>query len=135
MMRIKVKWLYDNAISRHGRRYPSKSVDKLIQSAQDAMRHTSIACCIDESLEIYGKLGAVWREGSDALAYIDVASSEHDIPQLLQDQYPFLVALGGELHPDKKGVLCVAGEQLRLVGINFCPEAALSEAAIMGMTS
>src|SRR5260221_5339974 len=80
--RVKVCFLEDGAISQNGRQYPAEAVSTLIRNAQTDISDPSqppLTCYIshaaadnDSTLELVGKLAQVWREGSKAMAYIDV---------------------------------------------------------------
>ncbi len=128
-------WLEDGAISLNGRQYPREAVDRLIQSAQLQLSNSSAApltCYIshdaadhDDSLKLAGKVTSVWREGSKAMASIDIANTSTGRDMAMQAVGGYLRTMSlrasnAEIKREKDSTWpTVGGHSLRLDGIDF----------------
>lgn len=144
--RIKVKWLEDDAISLNGRQYPESAVNRLVQSAQAQLSDPNalpLTCYIshakadeDDSTKITGRVTDVWKEGKDALAYIDIPDTHvgRDVASLTSNGYLNTMSLrasGAELKLDKqRGIPQVSGDGLVLNGIDLTANPGIPEARI-----
>lgn len=142
---IKTCWLEDDAISLNGRQYPAEAVDRLVQSAQEALSDPyalPLTCYLshdkadqDSTLDIAGKLTKVWKEGRKAYAMIDIpnTSTGQDVVTLVQGGFmrsQSLRASGAEmrLNPNRT-VPQVGGLGLKLEGIDFTARPGLAQTA------
>lgn len=142
-------WLEDGAISLNGRQYPREAVDRLIQSAQVQLSQPGTAplsCYIshdaadaDDSLKLVGKLTNVWREGTKAMASIDIAptTAGRDAASLAVGGYlvtQSLRASNAELRREKDSAWpVVGGQNLRLDGIDFTATPGIQVARIQNV--
>lgn len=139
-------FLQDGAVSLNGRQYPKEAVDKLIQSAQVQLSDpgaTPLTCYIshdaadqDDSLKLVGKITRVWREGTKAMAAIDLANTTagRDVATLAHEGYlrtQSLRASNAEIKHEKDSTWpVVGGSSLRLDGIDFTATPGISVAKI-----
>lgn len=142
-------FLEDDAISMNGRKYPREAVDRLIQSAQIQLSTPGakpLTCYIshdaadhDDSLKLVGKITNVWREGTRAMASIDIAntSAGRDAAALALDQYlvtQSLRASNAELRREKDSTWpVVGGKSLTLEGIDFTATPGIQVARIQNV--
>lgn len=146
---LKTCFLEDNAISLNGRQYPREAVDKLIQSAQLELSKSDgnvLTCYIsheaadhDDSLKLAGRLVGVWREGTKAMAEIDIANTQagRDAAALSVGGYlktQSLRASNAELRREKDNPWpVVGGEHLTLEGIDFTATPGIQVARIQNV--
>ncbi len=144
--RIKVLWLYDDAISLNGRQYPREAVDKLIQSGQLALSQPDglpLTCYIshdmadqDNSIKMTGRVTQLWREGVNAMANVDIPDTHagRDVAVLTSNRYLNTMSLrasGAEMKLDKqRGIPQVSGSNLTLQGIDFTASPGIPQARI-----
>lgn len=128
-------FLEDGAISLNGRQYPREAVDRLIQSAQVALSDPNglpLTCYLshedadhDKTRDLVGRITKVWREGTRAMAEIDIPTTEagKDVVSLVSGGYiksQSLRASGATMQIDSEHTFPqVGGESLKLEGIDF----------------
>lgn len=138
-------WLEDGAISLNGRQYPREAVDRLIQSAQVQLSDPNalpLTCYLshqeadkDNALALVGRITRVWREGTKALASIDIPNTHagRDLVTLTNGQYiksTSLRASNAEMRMDKDHTFPqVGGAGLKLEGIDFTTTPGLAATA------
>ncbi len=126
-------FLEDEAISLNGRQYPREAVDQLIRSAQgqlSAPGNPPLTCYIshdaadqDDSLKLVGKITRVWREGSRAMAEIDIANTT-------AGRDAATLALGGYLVTQS---LRASNAELRRVADNAWPQVGGANLLLQGI--
>lgn len=135
----------DDAISLNGRQYPREAVDQLIRSAQVQLSDAAALPITsylshqkadeDNALDLVGRVTRVWREGSKALASIDIpaTSAGRDLVTLVGGQYiksTSLRASGAEMRMDRDHTFPqVGGAGLKLEGIDFTTTPGLAQTA------
>ena len=138
-------FLEDDAISLNGRQYPREAVDQLIRSAQVQISNGDalpITCYLshqeadeDNTLHLVGRVTKVWREGTKALASIDIPATHagRDLVTLVGGQYiksTSLRASGAEMRMDRDHTFPqVGGTGLKLEGIDFTTTPGLAQTA------
>lgn len=142
---VDVTFLEDNAVSQNGRLYLPEAVESAIQAAQaDLAREVPITVfathadgLADDASKMAGRVSKVWREGSRALARLELFATEsgRNIAAVLK---------GGGLRTcslrsndfkagsarDVNGTKMETIERLRLAGIDFTMQPGLSVAGV-----
>src|SRR2546429_8983393 len=97
--RIKSIFLEDDATSLNGRKYPTQTVNRLVQAAQIQLSDPNAlpltvylshdSAYMDATNEIVGKIAAIGKEGTQAFALIDVPNTEagRDVVELVKGGY------------------------------------------------
>jgi len=135
----------DDAISLNGRQYPREAVDQLVRSAQIQLSNADalpITCYLshqkadeDNTLDLVGRVTRVWREGTKALASIDIPATNagRDLVTLVGGQYiksTSLRASGAEMRMSRDHTFPqVGGAGLKLEGIDFTTTPGLAQTA------
>jgi hypothetical protein len=133
--RIKSIFLEDDATSLNGRKYPTQTVNRLVQAAQVQLSDPNALpltvylshddAYMDSTRDIVGKIAAIGKEGTQAFALIDVPDTEagRDVVELVKGGYiksQSLRAVNAEMYIDNNEPFpMVGGENIRLTGIDF----------------
>lgn len=142
---IKSYFLEDNATSLNGRKYPTASVNRLVQSAQAQLSDPDalpLTCYLShahadtgETRALVGRIAAVGKEGAKAFAMIDIpdTTAGRDVATLIRGGYirsQSLRAINAEMYLDKDSPLpLVGGANLQLEGIDFTTSPGLPQVA------
>jgi len=144
--RVKSIFLEDDATSLNGRKYPAKTVNRLVQAAQVQLSDTNAlpltvylshdSAYMDATNEIVGKIAAIGKEGNQAFALIDVPDTQagHEVVELVKGGYiksQSLRAVNAEMYIDKdEPYPMVGGENIRLTGIDFTSSPGIPNARV-----
>jgi hypothetical protein len=147
--RLKVRWLQNGAKSKNGRIYPPETVQRLVQSGQDAIRNgdaqqltcfsSHAAADNDDVFQLTGMPREIWQEGEDAFAWLDIAdtSAGRDMVSLAKGGYLRKMSLRArnamlEMQPGYD-MPVVTGDNIQLEGMDFTTRAGIEVADIQGV--
>jgi 2'-5' RNA ligase len=149
LAQLKVQFLRDNAISRNGRQYPTETVNRLVNSGQNAIESGDIINAYichgvaddDNPLVVSGKATKFWKEGDSAFAQFDIpdTTTGRDMVSLLAGGYipptMSLRATNAEMAVQRgKGIPQVVGDNIALRGVDFTSRPGIPDARIQDLT-